>query len=795
MRINSIIYGITAIAASMLLAVACAENVDITPENQIPDGPYVTLTISTPDAARTKAGADSAGVDALNENKVTSVYYFFYKDGSDTQAPKMSGHFSGLSLSGEDASKTWYLPVSADMIANQLFPSGIRECQTFVVANPPASLVTTLNDQESTITLKALRELTFTSSLTGKQDSFVMVWDGKSEVGSRTGSGSSSMDVIAELKRVANKITINAKVAPEFYDKKGGWIRWEPDMSSLKVEFYNGMSKTNLSGDFSKLTVSDEDYFNSGTSSFGTASSTSSYFYEEVTAAMAGTSYSTLSAVPSPALESSPAFIKVDTMYLKKEQYVQAGSTNPFYSYAMTWEYASATEPFLMFELDWAPHWVDAGGQNHQGAAQTCYYKLMLSQKSITTNGWYDVTADLKVLGSFDKFKPTQQYLHEDYVVLDWINAFASDDNNVNADIKDAKYLVVNQDEYILNNQKTLSIPFISSHPCEIGSITVTKKDFTKTPPSDVVTVTPGSDWVTVNGSVIEFKHDLNNDWDSANLDVSPYYFTITLQHEDDATYSEVITITQYPAVYIEADYNSTAGSNYGHTWVNGARGTGNVWNYVGNTYTGASGVKVPYMTVITVSQLDDDQDYIIGDPRVKSTLGTNGYPTWWDTSAPADAPAQYIGPGDDPDGNGNRTMKYYYEAGGADYEKFIAPKFRLVSGYSYNNGARSYNRNLMRCAAYQEDGYPAGRWRLPTRAEIEFIKKIEAKDLILGLFVTTTKYWSPTAYILGTSFTEDLTTTACSRCVYDEWYWGPIDEAAGNDHSTKTFYWGDQPL
>ena len=51
------------------------------------------------------------------------------------------------------------------------------------------------------------------------------------------------------------------------------------------------------------------------------------------------------------------------------------------------------------------------------------------------------------------------------------------------------------------------------------------------------------------------------------------------------------------------------------------------------------------------------------------------------------------------------------------------------------------------RCAAYQEDGIPAGRWRLPTFAEVEFIATLSSLNRIPILFsdATTTNgdhYW-----------------------------------------------------
>ena len=39
------------------------------------------------------------------------------------------------------------------------------------------------------------------------------------------------------------------------------------------------------------------------------------------------------------------------------------------------------------------------------------------------------------------------------------------------------------------------------------------------------------------------------------------------------------------------------------------------------------------------------------------------------------------------------------------------------------------------RCAGYQEAGYPAGRWRVPTMAEINYIVQLSGWGVIPSLF------------------------------------------------------------
>ena len=104
-----------------------------------------------------------------------------------------------------------------------------------------------------------------------------------------------------------------------------------------------------------------------------------------------------------------------------------------------------------------------------------------------------------------------------------------------------------------------------------------------------------------------------------------------------------------------------------------------------------------------------------------------------------------------------------------------------------------------MRCASYQEDGYPAGRWRLPTKAEFEFIFSQVNRGNLATLYEGGRAYWC--AHGIGTPITNtgevDLdyvnkyTNGASVRCVYDDWYWGS-EPALTSDADKKTFTWGD---
>lgn len=180
-------------------------------------------------------------------------------------------------------------------------------------------------------------------------------------------------------------------------------------------------------------------------------------------------------------------------------------------------------------------------------------------------------------------------------------------------------------------------------------------------------------------------------------------------------------------------------------------------------------------------------------------------------------------------------SLRYYYPTAEGQLEEqafMIAPTLRLSSGYTEVFEGRSHlslvndNRssdNLTRsnarrrCAALQDNGYPAGRWRVPTIGELYFFKMLYKKAVLPDLFGNTRAYWSA-QYLV--KFSEDnadiriypanaLPSHKFVRCVYDDWYWvkddGVTPDVITIDNTTmydtystdgdirEMFVWGDK--
>ena len=303
----------------------------------------------------------------------------------------------------------------------------------------------------------------------------------------------------------------------------------------------------------------------------------------------------------------------------------------------------------------------------------------------------------------------------------------------------------------------------------------------------------------------------------------SPYTIDVSVRHVDRHEYKENLTVVQYPGMYVEADRNpggsyqaSSYGNptNYGYAYVNP---TWHEAGWISKAYwensttlgglleiTSSSSNKNPNMYVIAVSTLFNIEDsYIIGDPREnyysndlsgdvsmeESTKDDLNEASW-----SVDASALYKENGS----SAKRKLKYYYRTNESDaYKWMVAPKFRVASSYAEMSKVSRQNCRR-RCASYQEQGYPAGRWRMPTYGEMKFIVWLAKTGKIPPLFNTGVYMTAQGAYTVNDdgSLEKNPSTSGWVRAVYDEWYWEAQDNYVLQPNSSGgyDFTWGDVP-
>lgn len=694
----------------------------------------ICLTLSS-SSLSTKAD-EMDGVEALNENRIHTIHYFLYpedpEDASADNTEKQPSHWGVLTDVDAQGQKKFMLNISEDEMNNVLFPRPYDECEVYAIVNLPEGI--TIEDATDK-RLSNLKQIALEADFVSKevQDLFVMEGMGKVKLLSRASVLAAEGEIPVE--RVASKLTVNIAVDKEVtYDTK----IWKSLPEEMVVYFYNGVNNAVLSGD---PTAVDPEYFD-----------------------------------PQPS-----------------RTFTQAGSVwtcSPLYSYPLMWNVGAEEEPYLKIILPWMNESTSVGGQGF--IKQYTYYKVILGGESMVRNTWYDMTVHLSVLGNFDDFEDNDVEITEmTYKVVDWSSGLSID-----TEILEARYLVVENTSYVLNNQETLRIPVSSSHDCEIvdfgtlsneNEATVTRPDYSSRNLS-TQNVDWDQDWslqfITneIEGSYVEFRHQMNYDLNSDDIDFAPYTIWFRVRHKDDPDqYYRDVMIVQNPSMMIQSKPNSdqtTGDGNYGYTFVNGdAQSASGMDDSFSDTNSN------PNMYVIEVNSFDSASDYIIADPR--SVEIDNLGQTWAENAVSVEG--------------ARRRINYYYPTiDDISSENLVAPKFRIASSYGKWSGG-TYSEAQQRCASYQEDGYPAGRWRIPTKAEIEFIITLSTKDIIPTLFTASDEeeyaYWCSTGGIYprtdGTIdyVYQDTRFEHSVRCVYDEWYW---ENSSAPTVDNDVFTWGD---
>lgn len=182
-----------------------------------------------------------------------------------------------------------------------------------------------------------------------------------------------------------------------------------------------------------------------------------------------------------------------------------------------------------------------------------------------------------------------------------------------------------------------------------------------------------------------------------------------------------------------------------------------------------------------------DPIEYKIGDPRVKasenySDFSLNNYLKG--ESGATDITDSWESPGDIMLCSRNEEDR-----------SIIAPRFLVSSGMTellVGQIPTEFINFEKRAATYQEAGYPAGRWRLPTEAEVAFIAARQSDGTIPDIFNRDVPYYCasgrwviiPTTGDLQFGVDTDYQITVWgsryyiyelldAKFVYDLWYWG----------------------
>lgn len=849
--------------ALAVIAVSCARE-RLTPDEA---GDGFVLKFQCKSLLSTKSGDD----DPYNENYLNTIDYFLYPAGGTASNAVWHERIT-ITPAGCENEYTAVIALTDYFVLNTLFPGTNKECYVYAIANYPGYI----GGSEHGLVGTSVPQL---ESLVASFHSTEGIIDNIQEDFVMSTNGAVKIDLISRKKvlaaqgeiplwRVASKITVSIQVADSVMVPVVKTVNgvsdsikaiWVPDTANMSIYLVNGARTARVNGD----TIPDFFRYSNDPPIV--------FEYEDESLYERANYYTWDMNIDGE-----------DTTYVKTQK---AGVFHPlkelpaFYTYPVKWKYGDEEEPYLKLQISWTrKEGVSTGGSPYGSISRTYYYKVYAPGRELSSgdgaefvrNTWYKVMLNVGILGS-ETDGANIIIRDATYYVCDWQERVTGStqggegetpdtlDTDKPAEIKGARYLSVTHLNHTLYNVDSLKVLFNTSDDCEFqvdsayyfdySGSTVVRRDIPQ------ANYSVNIEYVQEN-SYLVLRHALNNDISGSDFDISAFYFKITLKHIGDITgkYSRIIRIVQLPAIQITPEANTGNDNNQGYAFVNGSRGntygqtywtstsTQSSWNYyLGTPPSGTSGSTNSNvnMFIIETSVFPHDSEFMLGDPRTTYVDNMNDYQSWPSSSTAEQRVADAVWSRSASSvKDGQRQLRYYHPSDMShSADNIIAPKFRIASSYGSTYPTR-YVDAFRRCASYQEDGYPAGRWRVPTVAEIKYIAKLNTEGKIQRLLggstikvnnqtMTSTwqasksnsncytYYWCNSGYMivydgentnwrdenggkipdpeLGTNKTALSDRTISDyyvRCVYDDWFWENSDYP--KVESKTTFTWGD---
>jgi len=767
-----IITYISILAAALTVGVSCSREASFDGDQE---GGMLSLYFKTAEMSTRVSVEDGTPVTGVGaENTIDHIDYFFFADEDPDSEAIVSGRATSDQLVPVGESGTEY--------KYDGFDTSLSE---YAALKGPSYLYVLVNYPE-TVSVKTMNEilaLPISTDLTAENALFVM--DSFENSGNESGliyltpkSNAEVREQVVKVSRVAAKLVLNFTVAEEYVDGTGD--KWTPVLDQMWWNFL-----------YARKTGA---YVNAEPQSFVTKEN---YYSTEQVAPTALGEYEF--------------------------------TTAPVYTYPQSYKTSDVTAPYYKLFLPWVSQ---KKGQNN------FYYKIILPNLPMEggengvnyfqRNKIYQLKVDVSVIGGTED----DWALFSDYIYVDdWFNPAA-----IPTVVESARYLDVPVKRYEIYGINEITVPVVSSNDIEIVSVVGRQSKVTETlgtteqnPIGSSATHPIRTNTCVPNGNqsfTLTYNLDATiQQSERPSFDCSPIEWKVTIKHKETTdepylTKTVTITIYQYPSIYARLLNGENSFVN-GYYTVQTASVTprptnesnsGGYYRYQnGGTYRSGPSEAQSYgrlntdysktktMTLVTVGAFAPGSDsysvisngdgaavtkyeYIIGDPRISSG---------WDS----DDLFPYL--------NGNSTKEWTdADAGkikiGTNLKKnIISPAFLIASEIGGRPGSVDSSLNFdgatKRCATYQEAGYPAGRWRLPTEAELYFLYSLQNMKTIANLFNGGNGYWASSGNVFGESVNnvDNYTFRAGNaghngehsiRCVYDIWYWG--EEAPGALHS-----------
>ncbi len=800
------------------------------------DAPSESLTLRFYSAgAGTRADIESSDA-SLNENLISNLAVAFYPSAaSDSKNAVKFNLFKNLGATGKVERKIIISDEEVALLFGSTETSGAT-CRVYALAN--------LSDEEiaalgKTPTVAAMKELRVSSEFDTQQvqESFVMSGDATvtyniDASGKKTAVGN------VQLVRSAAKITLNIKL-PESYEDPGTGNIWEPIASpatgAMRVLLNNGVKNSRVLVPQEGYDFKDEDYFN-----ITTADATYGFVDNRVN----NSEYPNKQKVPfytypnrwenTPGERHRTALTLIvpwhntttntyQTFYYRVPVTPAEMSglvSNHSYQIDLNVGMLGSAMPETPVEItgnyrvvDWARETIDVNIKD--------YRYLVVSPTTYRMDNTEDFTLNFYSSHPVEVDDITMTYQRFSYITetgnseMGTVVYFPTSKEVIDRSVTPDGIKMVEYSENITTAPNSKQYSFSLKHKLEVW--TPLDKDGIIVPQTGYRNL---SDTTNIQNSIQKYLRS-----DSPEPAYSPYTFKVTLRHKDNPEFKASFTVVQYPAMYIQADKNPggeyrtspLSSSSFGYVFVNpeytpAGRFIPAYWTN-SSDLGGVHGItsnatnKNPNMYVINLTALSGNyESYIIGDPRAlnvnNNLVGNPGQltavasPTIQDWAVEAEALYN--------ESNQKRRLQWYYPTQeGSSTRNMIAPKIRVASSYGVCNNGTSTQNLRRRCASYQEQGFPAGRWRVPTYSEVEFIVKLSTKGIIPLLFTKGATYLTAQGFVRvedddkGSITLLTNTTSGSVRAVYDEWYWEKETNYVLQNNSSGgyDFTWGDMPM
>lgn len=814
-----------------MLCAGCSDAME-----DIIDAPSESLTLRFYSAgAGTRADIESSDA-SLNENLISNLAVAFYPSAaSDSKNAVKFNLFKNLGATGKVERKIIISDEEVALLFGGTETSGAT-CRVYALAN--------LSDEEiaalgKTPTVAAMKELRVSSEFDTQQvqESFVMSGDATvtyniDASGKKTAVGN------VQLVRSAAKITLNIKL-PESYEDPGTGNIWEPIASpatgAMRVLLNNGVKNSRVLVPQEGYGFQDEDYFN-----ITTADATYGFVDNRVN----NSEYPNKQKVPfytypnrwknTPGERHRTALTLIvpwhnTTTNTYQTFYYRVPVTpaemprlvsNHSYQIDLNVGMLGSAMPETPVEItgnyrvvDWARETIDVNIKD--------YRYLVVSPTTYRMDNTEDFTLNFYSSHPVEVDDITMTYQRFSYITetgnseMGTVVYFPTSKEVIDRSVTPDGIKMVEYSENITTAPNSKQYSFSLKHKLEVW--TPLDKDGIIVPQTGYRNL---SDTTNIQNSIQKYLRS-----DSPEPAYSPYTFKVTLRHKDNPEFKASFTVVQYPAMYIQADKNPggeyrtspLSSSSFGYVFVNpeytpAGRFIPAYWTN-SSDLGGVHGItsnatnKNPNMYVINLTALAGNyESYIIGDPRAlnvnNNLVGNPGQltavasPTIQDWAVEAEALYN--------ESNQKRRLQWYYPTQeGSSTRNMIAPKIRVASSYGVCNNGTSTQNLRRRCASYQEQGFPAGRWRVPTYSEVEFIVKLSTKGIIPLLFTKGATYLTAQGFVRvedddkGSITLLTNTTSGSVRAVYDEWYWEKETNYVLQNNSSGgyDFTWCDMPM